>query len=215
MADEVLVGTPRTEIGTSSARRLRKKGKIPAVVYGHGEGTASITIDAEALGTALRHGARVLDLDQSGATQKVLIRDVQWDAIGMEVIHVDFTRVSADERIRIEVNIELRGSAVGVAAGGVLDHHLHSLQIECPVIAVPESIRVGVAELQIGQAIHVRDLKLPEGVTALSDPDEIVVQVNEPKADVEEEAGAAAPAPGTAEPEVIGRQREAAAEEEG
>lgn len=213
MADELLIGQERKEIGTGASRRLRKQGRIPAVIYGHGEGTTAISLDAEEVHSILRHGVRVLDLDQAGARQKVLVKDVQWDAIGLEVLHVDLNRVSADERIRIEVNIELRGTAAGVNAGGSLDQHLHSLQIECPVISVPESIRVGVAELQIGQVIHVRDLKLPEGVTALADPDEVVVQVNEPKVLVEEEAVPGA-APGTAEPEVIGRQKEAAAEEE-
>jgi len=213
MAEVVLVGQARPEVGTGAARRLRKQGRIPGVIYGHGEGTVAISVSADELQSALRHGTRVLDLDQNGARQKVLIRDVQWDAIGLDVLHVDLTRVSADERIRIEVNIELRGTAAGVNAGGVLDHHLHSIQIECPVISVPESIRVGIAELQIGQVIHVRDLKLPEGVVALADADEVVVQVNEPKSDAEVEAGEAAA--GVAEPEVIGRQREAAAEEEG
>lgn len=212
MAEELLVGKPRQETGTRAARRLRRQGRIPAVVYGHGEGTVALSVGKDEIGSALRHGARVLDLDQDGNRQKVLIRDVQYDAIGLEVLHVDLTRVSEDERIRIDVSIELRGIPAGVTAGGVLDHHMHSLQIECPAISVPESIRVAIGELQIGQGVHVRDLKLPEGVIALSDPDEVIVQVIEPKAVVEEEGAVAAP--GAAEPEIITRREAAEAEAE-
>src|SRR5262249_13884743 len=106
-----------------------------------------------------------------------------------------------------------RGTAPGTTAGGVLDQPLHSLHIECPAISVPESIRVNVGELQIDQAIHVGDLKLPEGVKVLNDPDAIVVQVTAPVAEPEV-APAAAPVAETAEPEVIGRQKAEAEEGE-
>jgi large subunit ribosomal protein L25 len=128
-------------------------------------------------------------------------------------MHVDFARVAADERIKIEVRIELRGTAPGVTAGGVLDQPIHSLTIECLAIAVPDSIRVAIGEMQIGNAIHVKELKLPEGVTTAVDPDAIVVQVAAPK--VEEEAAAVPGAPGeAAEPEIIGRKEKAEEEEE-
>jgi large subunit ribosomal protein L25 len=127
-------------------------------------------------------------------------------------LHVDFARVAADERIKIEVRIELRGTAPGVTAGGLLDQPIHNLEIECLAVAVPESIRVFINELQVDQAIHVRDLKLPEGVTTSEDPDAIVVQVAAPK--VEEEAAAAAPAAEQVEPEVIGRKEKAEGEAE-
>ena len=124
------------------------------------------------------------------------------------MLHVDFTRVAADERIKVVVPIELRGIAPGVTAGGVLDQPLHTLNIECLAISLPDSIRVHINELQIGAAIHVRELTLPPGVIALADPDAIVIHVTQPQVAPE---AAPAPAAEQAEPEVIGRK---AAEEE-
>jgi large subunit ribosomal protein L25 len=205
MAEQiVLTITPRKERGSRAAIKLRAKGELPAVLYGHKEETVSLTISAEALANVIRHRARVVDLEGKGMpTQKALIREVQWDHLGKDVLHVDFERVSADERIRVSVPLELRGTAPGVTGGGVLDQPLHELPIECPAISVPESIRVNIGELQLGAAIHVRELHLPEGVTTSADPDAIVVHVTLKQVEAEP---VAAPAPGTAEPEVIGRK---------
>ena len=208
MAESIQLAAKKREgRGTRQARHLRKEGLVPAVVNGHKEQTVSLTLTADDLHYVLRHGARVVDLQTDGAVQKALIRDLQWDHLGKEVLHVDFERVSADERIQIPVRIELRGIAPGVTGGGLLDQPLHTLQVECPVVAVPESIRVNISELQIGGAIHVKDVVLPEGVTALGDPEAIVVHVTAPVAEPEAPA-VAAPAPGAAEPEVIGRKAE-------
>ena len=111
--------------------------------------------------------------------------EVQWDHLGQDVLHVDFRRVSADERIHVTVPIELRGIAPGVTGGGVLDQPLHTLDIECLAVAVPDSIRVNINELQLGAAIHVRDLTLPPDVKALADADAIVVHVTAPQAEPE------------------------------
>jgi large subunit ribosomal protein L25 len=204
MAESViLTAQSRKTQGTHEARRMRKKGLIPAVVYGHKEATIALTVNRDDLYKVIRHGVRVVDLQASGKTEKALIRDVQWDHLGHDILHVDFARVAADERIKIEVRIELRGTAPGVTAGGVLDQPIHSLVVECLAIAVPESIRVPIGELLIGQSIHVKELKLPDGVTTAVDPEAIVVQVAAPK--VEEEA-VAAPVAEQAEPEVIGRK---------
>ncbi len=103
--------------------------------------------------------------------------------MGQDILHADFRRVSADERIHVPVRIELRGIAPGVSAGGALDQPLHTLDIECPAVAVPDSIRVNINELKIGDAIHVRDLTLPPDVKALADADAIVVHVTAPQAE--------------------------------
>src|SRR5262245_34777759 len=167
MADSVVLETkPRTERGTRNARRLRKKGVIPAVVYGHKEATLAIALAAEDLEKAIRHGVRVLDLKTDGNLQKALISEVQWDHLGKEILHVDLTRVAADERITVSVNLEIKGVAPGVTAGGVLDQPMHQLSIECLAISIPESIRVNVNQLQMDGAIYVRDLVLPPDVKA-------------------------------------------------
>ncbi|MBY0525960.1 MAG: 50S ribosomal protein L25 [Gemmataceae bacterium] len=213
MAETVELATQtRKPHGSNEARRLRRKGLIPAVVYGHEEGTVAVTLAGEDLEKAIRHGARVVDLKSDGKVQKALIREVQWDHLGKELLHVDFARVAIDERVVLDVRVELRGIAPGVTAGGALDQPLHQLSIECLAISVPDHIRVNIGELQIGQSVHVRDLVLPEGVKAMVDADAIVVQVKAPV--VEATAGGVPGAPGTetAEPEVIGRK--VAAEEE-
>ena len=200
----VLKVSKREGKGTHRAEKLRLGGLVPAVVYGHKQETLSVSLSRDDLLAAIRHGARVVDLQpESGAAEKAQIVEVQWDHLGQDLLHVDFRRVSADERIHLTVPIELRGIAPGVTGGGVLDQPLHALEIECPAVHVPESIRVNINELQLGAAIHVRELTLPPDVKALADPDAVVVHVTTPQA--EPEAGAE-PTPGAAEPEIVGRR---------
>ncbi|MCC6416739.1 MAG: 50S ribosomal protein L25 [Gemmataceae bacterium] len=210
MAESVtLVAQERKSRGSSEARRLRRTGMVPGVLYGHKEATIALAVSHDELNKAVRHGVRVIDLQADGKTEKALIREIQFDHLGSDILHVDFTRVSVDERIEVEVRIEIRGIAPGAAAGGILEQPMHNIEVECPALSIPESIRVNVNELQLGGAIHVRELKLPEGVKALADPDAIVVHLVAPAAELEEPTG---PAAEQAEPEVIGRQ---AKEEEG
>jgi large subunit ribosomal protein L25 len=210
MADSVtFIAEPREGRGSQAAKRLRRKGLVPAVLYGHKEETISVSLPAAEMEKAIRHGVRVVDLRAGGKEEKALIKDVQWDHLGKELLHVDFARVALDERIVVSVPLELRGTAPGLNAGGVLDQPIHTLSVECLAISIPESIRVNVGELQIGQSVYVRDLIMPPGVTAMSDPDAIVVHVTTPV--VEPEATPAPEAAELAEPEVIGRPK---AEEE-
>ncbi|MCS7014897.1 MAG: 50S ribosomal protein L25 [Gemmatales bacterium] len=204
-----IVGKLRTDLGTHAARKLRRQGQLPAVIYGHKIEPLHIMLKAEDVWSLIRHGERVVDVVvENREAEKCFVREIQWDALGKEVLHVDFVRIRTDERVRTSVPIQLRGSPAGLQAGGVLQQLLHALEVECLAVSVPEAIRVNVADLQLGQAIHVRDLKLPEGVVAVVEPDAIVVQVSAPKA----EAPPAEAVPGPVEPEVIGRR--AAQEEE-
>lgn len=200
---------PRPASGSRAARKLRKQGLLPAVIYGHKEATVAVTVPADAFQKALRQGARLVDLQTDGKTEKTLIRDVQWDFLGQEILHVDFARVSEDERIRVDVRLEIRGTAPGVTSGGILEQPLHALHIECQAISVPESIRVNVSNLQLGDTIHVKELELPPGVKALVEPEVVVVHVVAPRG---EEEGEVVPAAEQAEPELI--KREKAEEEE-
>lgn len=210
MAESVVLTTEKRDSrGTRTARKLRALGRVPGVLYGHKEETVSVSVAADLLLSAVRHGARVVDLQSEYGLQKAQIAELQWDHLGIEVLHVDFRRVAADERIHVTVPVEVKGIAPGVTAGGVLDQPIHTLAVECLADNVPDSIRVNVNELQLGAAIHVRDLHLPPGVQALADADAIVVHVTSPQA--EPEAGAT-PGGEQAEPEVIGRK---AAVEEG
>lgn len=207
MAESIqLTAQPREPHGSREARRLRRKGLTPAVVYGHKEATLSVVLPTLELEKAIRHGAHVVDLQAGGKTEKALIRDAQWDHLGKHLLHVDFARVSEDERIVITVPLEIRGAPAGIAEGGVLDQPLHDIEVECLAIAVPDRIRVNVAELKLGQSLKIRDLVLPEGVKAMSDPDVVVVHVTQKQVEAEVAAPAAA-VPEAAEPEVIGRPK--------
>lgn len=205
MAESVsLEAKPREGRGSHKADRLRKQGLVPGVVYGHKEATVSIAVSGEELEKAVRHGVRVIDLKLSSGVQKALIRDIQWDFLGKDLLHVDFARVSADERIHVTIPVELKGIAPGVTAGGVLDQPMHALHVECPAINVPDSVRVNINELQLGGMIHVRELTVPPDVKLLDDPEAVVVHVKQAGAEPEPTE-----ATGAAEPEVIGRQKAA------
>jgi large subunit ribosomal protein L25 len=209
MAESVLLKTQKRELGGSrGAGKLRKQGLVPAIVYGHKQDNETVALSHDELLDAIRHGARVVDLQSDKGVQKAQIAELQWDHLGKDVLHVDFKRVSADERISVPVRIELRGIAPGITAGGVLEQPLHTVNVECLAIAVPDVIRVNVGELQLDGSIYVRDLHLPPDTKALDDADAVVVHVVPPKV---EAPAATGEAPAQAEPEVIGRK---AAEEE-
>jgi large subunit ribosomal protein L25 len=213
MADALtLKSEPRTGQGSRDATRLRKAGRVPGIVYGHKETPAAVSVPRDELLSALRHHARTLDLVVDGKTETVLIQEVQHDHLGSAVLHVDFRRVSKDERVRTTVEIELRGTAPGTSAGGVLDQPLHKIHIECPAISIPESIRVRIDALVVGQSIHVKELDLPAGVKALDDPDLVVVQVKQQV--VVAEPTVAPIEAGAAEPEVITKKKEKPEDEE-
>jgi large subunit ribosomal protein L25 len=181
------------------------------VVYGHREATLSISLPKVEIERAVRHGARVVDLEADGKQEKALIREVQWDHLGLDMLHVDFARVAADERIVVSVPVELKGIAPGVTAGGTLDQPIHELSIESLAISIPDSIRVNIQGMQIGDVIHVRDLTLPPEVKAMADADAVVVQITAPLA--APEAPVVPEGAEQAEPEVIGRQKAEAEEE--
>lgn len=201
----------RTESGSKSCRKLRQKGLIPGSLYGHKEPPVSLSCGEANVMSAIRSGAHVLDIELDGSSTKALIREVQWDCLGNEVVHFDLMRVDPHERLTVEVHVELKGTAPGTLSGGVLDHTLRTLTIECPAIEIPDNIVVKIGGLEVGSMIHVRELEVPPNVKVLNHPESIVVRIAKP-GEVPE-AGAAAPGEeGPAQPEVIGRKP---SEEEG
>lgn len=208
-----LKGEKRTAAGSRAAARLRKSGWVPGIIYGHGEEPVPLAMPRRELETVLQQGAHLLEVDVGGKAEQVLIKDVQFDYLGIEPLHIDFARVRLDERVRVSVPIELRGEPKGVKEGGLLDNPVVDMEIECLVTEIPEVIRVNVADLGIGDSIHLRDVPLPEGMKAAGAPDVVICTVRPPIAATAEEA--AAPAEGEqAEPEIIGRKKEAEPEEE-
>ncbi len=210
MAEELVVQI-REEHGKRRNRRMRNSGTIPAVLYGHGEKTLSLSVGADAFDTVLRHGARMVALS-GGVRESALIREVQWDTWGNEVLHVDFTRVSAHEKVEVRVALELRGEAPGMHEGGNVEQLLHELDILCPAAQVPEKIEVRVNDLNVGDSISVSELELPSGASLITPPEEVVVHCVEPvEMPEEEEEGAEAV---SGEPEVIGEKEEEEGSEE-
>jgi len=200
---------PRSELGSRANKRLRDAGFIPGVIYGHKEAVVPVTLPKKELVNHLNKGAHVFDLSLEGKSEKVLVKEVQYDHLGIEVIHVDFARVSLDEKVEVTVPLELKGTPKGEDDGGVLQQIVAELAVECLVTDIPSVIVHNVAEMKLDDVLHIKDLKLPPGVKALQDEDLVVAQV---KAVEEEVATPTAAEEGAAEPEVIGRKAEDGAE---
>jgi large subunit ribosomal protein L25 len=191
--------------GTRVSRRLRGAGRVPAIVYGHKQTPQPISLTADDARHLIAKAAHLAKLRMGDAVEQVLLRDVQWDHLGREIVHLDFVRVSADESVETEVKLDYHGTPVGLGEGGQLEIIAHSLPIQCRADAIPDSIRVEIGELHANQAIHLRDLALPAGVTSEMDPETLLVHVV-----IRTQAEETTPAEGEgpAEPEVIGRKAE-------
>ena len=193
---------PRSELGSRANKRLRDAGFVPGVVYGHKEAVIPVTLPKKELSVHLGHGTHLFDLALDGKSEKVLVKEVQYDHLGLEVIHVDFARVSLDEKVEVTVPLELKGTPKGEAEGGVLHQIISQLEIECLVTDIPEAIRHNVSEMEKDAVLHIKDLQLPPGVRVLQDAELIVATVREVQEAAPAEVAEAAPA----EPEVIGRK---------
>jgi large subunit ribosomal protein L25 len=202
-----LAAQPRTTLGSRANKRLRDSGFLPGVIYGHKEAVVPVTLPKKELSAHLSRGAHVFDVSLDGRSEKVLVKDVQYDHLGIELLHVDFARVSVDERVEVTVPLQLKGEPKGEAEGGVLQQIISDLEIECLVTEIPDAIVHNVANMAVDDVLHIRDLTLPAGVKATQDPDGIVATVKVIAEDVDDAAAAAAAAD-AAEPEVIGRKAE-------
>ena len=206
----VLNAAVRAEVGSNAVKKVRKAGRIPAVLYGHGEQNVNLSLAEEELHSVIRHGSKLVDL-KGDVVDTALIRDVQWSTFGTDVLHVDLARVSAEERVRVTVPVEVRGTAAGSREGGIVELVVHDVEVECPAGSIPEKIEARVHDLHVGHALKAGDIALPEGVRLLVDPDSIIVHCVGRTLEEEEEA---APAAEAAEPEVIGRKGKMEEEEE-
>ncbi len=196
----------RTKVGTRVSRALRATGRLPAVIYGHGEPVEMISRLRHDVEVALTHGARLLEVDHRGTSKQYLIKDVQYDHLDATLLHVDLTRVDMDERVKVRVGIELRGVPKGVSEGGVLDQLMQDIEVECIVTEIPDTLHPVVAQLHVGESLLVKELDLPPGVVARADPEAQVAMVRAlATAEVDEVAEEGEEK--TEEPERIGRVR--------
>jgi len=201
----VLKAEVREHTGSKAVRKVREQGKIPAIVYGHKEDPVAISLDAHDFVEGLHHGHRLMDVQIGKKKQKTIVKELQYDHLGRNIIHADLVRVDITESIRVTVPIELKGTAAGTHEGGIVEEHMDHLEIECKATDIPEVIAVSVKELHVGGAVHAGEIELPAGVKLISPPETLLatchlVAAAKTTEELEEEVPTA--------PEVIGEEKE-------
>jgi large subunit ribosomal protein L25 len=208
VSETALIVESRASTGKGAARKLRAAGRIPAVLYGQGKGSVPLTIDPRALEKVLRSGGAntLLDITVEGRPELgspvALVKELQRHPIRGTIVHADLYQVDLTRTVEVEVPVHLVGKAKGLDFGGILEHSLREIALECLPRSIPAAIEVDISNMELGDVIHVRDLVLPAGVSLLTDPDLGVVHVALPAAEetpaVAAAEGAAAPATGEA-----------------
>jgi large subunit ribosomal protein L25 len=219
MAEIKLKAQKRETTGKGSARKVRSKGRVPAVLYGKDLDSVALDVDRREFVSALHTDAGInvlLDIDVDGKTTLALTRELQRDPVRGTLLHADFVKVDRSQKVEVEVPVHLLGEAPGAKEGGVLEHPLFAINVRCVVTNVPESIDADISRLQIGDALRVSELQVPDDTEVLNDPDTVVASVAAPISEEELEAMEAEAGieqePSEAELEAAA---EAAAEEEG
>jgi large subunit ribosomal protein L25 len=182
-----LNAAPREIEGSRTNRRLRREGRVPAVLYGGGEEPTHFSVDVRELRHALHGSGAVIELDMDGQTANAVVKDIQQHPIRGEAVHIDFVRVRMDVAIQSIVTLELVGGdeAPGTSEGGVLEQQLRELNIEALPGDIPESIQHDASALEMNATVHVSDLTAPDGVTILDDPETVVASITLPRLEVE------------------------------
>ena len=220
MAEQVLQATIRESLGTGAVKRLRKSGWVPGVIYGRGSESVPVQLNNQELVRflhTLSSEHTLIKLKVKNKNEDVMIQDIQYHPYKNMLVHVDFHKVAMDEKLTTVVPVQDVGEAKGVVSGGVLEHAVRELKVECYPKDLPSVIEIDISELEIGQSIHISDLPVPSGVRFLDDPDLSVVSVLSPivqeEAEGEESEEVEETVDGSsAEPELI-RKREKEEEE--
>jgi large subunit ribosomal protein L25 len=201
----------REKKGRHAADRLRRESQIPAVMYREGKPGTNLAVPENEWKKVLASGEHVVTLKMAGGDKQALIKDVQYDHLGERVLHVDFNELREGQKVKVAVAVITKGIPKGHAKGGILNQPMHTIHVECLPTQIPDKIILDVEPLDIDDLVHIKDLKLPEGVTAVDNGDRVVVAVHEPKAEV-----VASPAEGApTEPEVLTAKKEEGAAEGG
>jgi len=213
MEKVVLEARKRDNLSKSATNSLRRQGRVPGVIYSKVIQPISVDVTEGAINplvfTAKTH---LISLNIEGQNPlDCIIKDVQFDPVTDKIIHFDLQAFDAKEKLQLEIPVHLEGSAIGVKEGGIVQHILHKLEIECLPIDIPEEIVVNISSLKLGESIHVSDIKI-DNVEIISPADSIVVLVTHPKVEKEVAPGEVSEEP--AEPEVIGKGKAEEKEEE-
>jgi len=208
VSENALAVEIRSEKGKGAARRMREAGRIPAILYGHGNEPTPLSLDPRRLDTILRSSEMgintLIDLEGDARFEgkMVMVKELQRDPVRGSMLHADFLEIAANETVYVSVPVHVRGTPVGVSlSGGIVDQVLREVDLECLPRAIPEELVLDISALEIGDSLHVRDIALPGGVTLRTDGNLSVVSVMAPSAALEEAAAApaeAAPVEGAA-----------------
>jgi large subunit ribosomal protein L25 len=202
----------RAAVGSAASRRLRREGRLPAILCGRGGESLALHVSVKDFDAARKKHARILMLQIDGRAEPAVIHDVAFDVITQEPAHVDFQRVSMKERIEIPVPVKVRGPSKGEAEGGILMLQMGQVRVRCLPLEIPEHLEADVRALELHQSLRVKDLALPKGVEAADPPDALVLAIVEKKEVVAPVAEAAEAAP--TEPELISKAPKAEEGEE-
>ena len=199
-----LVVEPRTMLGSLEARRLRRAGRTPGNMYGHGQAPVAVVANEIEITNIVAHKVRIINVSLNGKVDKCMLHEVQWDTFGKYLKHFDVLRIDPNERVTVEVPVEFRGNAPGVMRGGVLEHGLRHLTVRCLAYMVPDSLVAKIGALDLEQALHVSEIEVPEGTEILNNPEAVVARVVPINAAAA--LAAATPSDTVAQPEVIGKK---------
>ncbi len=217
---EVIQAEKRADLGKNACRRMRRKGQVPAILYGRGKENIPLVLNKKDVVSILKSetGERtIFKVDIEGKERNVMIKDLQLHPVTDELLHVDLIQIAMDRPVRVAVPVVLQGEAVGVKAeGGLVDFIKRELEVECLPHHIPEHITVDISGLHVHQAIKVADLAPIKGVRIIEEPEAVIVTIGVPEAEVA--AAAATPAEEVIteapEPEVIRKERAKKKEEE-
>ena len=187
--------------GSANTRRLIRSGNVPAILYGHGKENVSLSLVSKQVQAAIEKREKLIKLE-GAVTENALVKAVQWDALGTEVIHLDLTRVDENETVEVTVVIVVKGTAPGLAAGGRVNRTIRRTQITCPVMKIPSEIELNLSTLELNGILTLADIELPEGTQLVSAPETVVATCTE--IIVDEEPTADEATGDAAEPELIG-----------
>jgi len=197
---EVLEVEKRERVGSGDSRKLRRDGRVPAVLYGHGEKNEHLSIPEIQVKSLIRHHSKTVEL--AGAVKDTaLVSQIQWDPLGIDVLHLDLIRVNLKELVDVTVPIHTHGDPAGLREGGVLIENLHEVEIRCPAGSIPDHLGLNVTDLHLGGSLTAADLELVEGVELVTPGDTVVAHIEEVRGEAEEQLSEES----TAEPEVIAK----------
>ena len=209
--DEIkLIAQERSDYGRKASRIFRKEGLLPANIYGLGKENLTVTVNTKEFTRIFMAGHRIFTLEVGDGKEQSVVKEVQYDNLGSEVIHVDFTRIDITQKITLEVGVDL----IGTVASGVIQFPMKEVKVESLPTGFPASISINIMELKIGDVIRIEDLEVPEGCVFVDDPEALVLQIVAPIEEVEEEVVEEVDEEADgAEPEVIGKPQEDGEEE--